>query len=151
MDESKELLDTSAMDFGAEGDGFEKNLDALRGSALMIRDSVFNLGSRPESVTVVMEDLSVFMARTAHALRLQGAFRAMLRLLGFTDVVMVMPAKWQIFFGWRKTPGVTPKGFAKFACTVLGYQPMTPTVGKQTVDVRDAILIARWYSEVSTI
>lgn len=137
MDEWGELLAYEAFDVGPESLGFDVHAFAL--------DSwVESLSKKfPSPSHVVVEDVSHFMAKPAQALRLQGAFRAYWRLHTNLTCIMVFPQVWQNYFGWRKTPGMTSKGFAAFALAVLGYS-VEGTKGKATVDVRDAVLIARW-------
>lgn len=143
------LLGFSTLDAGPESDGFLSHAEALRKWV----DSLQEMARGPEferfvpDIRFVIEEVpSHTLAKPAQVLRLQGAFRVFVAQAGFSEPVMVGPSTWQNFFGWRKTEGMTSKGFAKFACSVLGYE-ISNTSGKQTVDVRDAILIGRWLVE----
>lgn len=141
------LLHHSTLDAGPEADGFLSHVAALEKWAT----ALFSLSqSVAGEVHVVMEDVNHTMTKPAQVLRLQGAFRVLLDQAGFSPPTMVGSSTWQNFFGWRKTEGMTSKGFAGFACAVLGYK-IENTHGKQTVDVRDAVLIGRWFIETRSM
>lgn len=136
------LTEYGSVDVGPESDGFESH-------ALKLTDLAAKLVQFQPDVLII-EDVTHFMTKPAQVLRLQGAFRLACLGMGLPSPVLVMPTVWQNFYGWRKTPGTTSKGFAKFACLALGYK-ISGTVGKQTVDVRDAVLIARWYFDSTNL
>lgn len=137
MDEHATLLYYDAVDIGPESDGFATHCERLEAwlAGLLLKF--------PGPTHVVVEDASHFMAKPAQVLRLQGAFRRIVMNLLRYDAVMVFPQVWQNFFGWRRSEGWNTKSFAKFVVAVLGYQ-IVGTQGKATVDVRDAVVIARW-------
>lgn len=147
MDEDGTLISYRPWDVGPESMGFDHHLQRLVEfqHTIIETDLTFD-GIDPNDVIPVVEDVTHFMTKPAQVLRLQGAFRTMLWLNEFSTPVMVLPKIWQNFFGWHKTEGTTSKGFAKFCCDALGYT-FSGTKGKSTVDVRDAVLIARWYVE----
>ena len=136
------LLDYGAVDLGPEKDGFEAHVERLANFAAQL--ALF------DADVLVIEDVTHFMTKPAQVLRLQGAFRAICLGMSLPTPTMVLPAVWQQFYGWHKTPGTTSKGFAKFVCSALNYE-ISGTVGKQTVDVRDAVLIARWYVDSGSL
>lgn len=142
------LLHHSTLDAGPEADGFLSHAEALGGWVTTLRTMILNAGYALRDVKVVIEDVNHTMTKPAQVLRLQGAFRLWLAMGDFEDPVMVGSSTWQNYFGWRKTEGTTSKGFATFACSVLGYE-ISNTKGKQTVDVRDAVLIGRWLIETN--
>ena len=147
LDSSGNLMHHSTLDAGPESDGFLAHAEMLSKWSKVLHRMVLDAELFEAEVQVVIEEVpSHTLAKPAQVLRLQGAFRVLLHQAGFYPPVMVGPSTWQNFFGWKKTDGVTSKGFATFACLVLGYE-ISNTKGKQTVDVRDAILIGRWYLE----
>lgn len=140
-----ELLYSSALDVGPESDGFSVHVQRLT-QWLEEFSAVLSTHKQPdERVEFVVEDVTHMMTKPAQVLRLQGAFRLMLYQRG-VQPTMVLPGVWQKWYGWKKTPGTTSKGFARYACALLGYVDLG-TKGKATTDVRDAILISRWLYE----
>lgn len=146
LSQSGVLLEHSTLDAGPESLGFLSHAGSVEEWVCHLKEAISRNGFELSETTVVVEDVTHMMTKPAQVLRLQGALRVFLRQQGFPEPVMVLPAVWQKFFGWQKTPGTTSKGFAKFACLVLGYEILS-TSGKQTVDVRDAVLIGRWLLE----
>jgi len=98
-------------------------------------------------LSVVVEDLSTFMAVSGPALRLQGSLLTYL----YTSTKIpkprvILPSVWQNHYKFKKktkkTPAPTTKAQAKALCIELGYD--FQVVGKAKVDLYDAALIARW-------
>lgn len=146
LDPAGNLLHHTTLDAGSESEGFDSHVEVLARWAELLSMMVERAGFEVPDVKLVVEDVSHVMTKPAQVLRLQGAFRVLMKQQGFPDPVMVMPSVWQNFFGWKKTEGMSSKGFAGFACEVLGYEILN-TKGKQTTDVRDAVLVGRWLVE----
>jgi hypothetical protein len=95
--------------------------------------------------TVVgLEDIHVFAVNPKPALRLSGAL-LMLAFEAGVDVQLIRALTWQAHHGYKKTKGRTSKGWAKERCEELGYSP--DTVGKMSIDLRDAFLIATYLKD----
>lgn len=144
LDDETKLQWYSTLDVGPESDGFKSNVTKLCDFIeKTIVEQYLDLGP----VVVYIEDCPVQLVKPALVLRLQGALRQRIyTMMPEAEVHMVMPSQWQRWAGWSKTPGITSKGFSKFACTVLGYEFTTDKTitAKQKTDLYDAVLIARY-------
>lgn len=99
--------------------------------------------------TYGVEDIHPFAVNPKPALRVQGVFLHCMYAAGCQDVRLVKVSDWQRHHGYKKVKGTTSKGWAKAKCAELGYVPgqMMPdggSGGKETVDLRDAFLIAEY-------
>lgn len=97
---------------------------------------------------VVIEDVYHHAFNATAALRVQAPLHYL--FWSHHIPVQLTPAlTWQRYFGYKKEPGRTSKGWAKEQAAEFGYLPANPGGGKGSVDLRDALLLTRWLRETS--
>lgn len=94
-------------------------------------------------ITVLVEDVHLRAINPKPALRTQGALLQALGERGFL-AQLILPTIWQKALGYKKTKGVTSKGWAKAESLHRGYVAPDQAKGKQVEDCRDAYLIAAY-------
>lgn len=147
MGPDKDILTSWVIDAGTQAEKFHvwDHQDPLYRFVRSVEDTLEFLENPP--LSVVVEDLSTFMAVSGPALRLQGSLLTYLySSTKFPKPRVILPSVWQNYYKFKKktkkTPAPTTKAQAKALCQELGYE--FQVVGKAKVDLYDAALIARW-------
>lgn len=147
MGEDKDILCSWVLDAGSASKPFHvwDHQDPIEKFIRSVEGTLDSLDNPP--LSVVVEDLSTFMAVSGPALRLQGSLLTHLYTSKrFPKPRVILPSVWQNYYKFqkktKKTPAPTTKAQAKALCIELGYN--FQVVGKAKVDLYDAALIARW-------
>jgi hypothetical protein len=147
MGPDKDILTSWVIDAGVQSKPLQvwDHQDPLAQFVKSVGFTLDDLGNPP--LSLVVEDLSTFMAVSGPALRLQGSLMSYLySAQRFPRPRVILPSVWQNYYKFKKktkkTPAPTTKAQAKALCLELGYD--FQVVGKAKVDLYDAALIARW-------
>lgn len=100
-----------------------------------------------DNCRILLENLSHGMANPIPALKLHGVLETLMEIDGLPEPELILPSQWQAHYGFvrksKKNPDApTIKAQAKAKALELGYE--FGTIGKATVDLYDAALIARY-------
>jgi hypothetical protein len=141
--ESGVIVAEATADFGPRDQPWAEKVAAVRRWWRPLGDHLIEGMQDGKSYEVIIEDVFPFTAAQPwHAFRVQGLLMTVIADDGISNIEMVKPRQWQLFYGYKKVVGRTTKGWAKEIAHGMGYDP--DTKGKATVDLRDAYLIARY-------
>lgn len=93
---------------------------------------------------IIIEDVYPFAVQPKWVFRIQGYLMFLIEREGWS-YEMILPLKWQRYFGYKKQKGRTTKSWAKALAKERGYVPQA--IGKARIDLQDAFLIAEYARE----